>query len=266
MKLKANGIEINYDKQGSGPVVTLSHSLGCDLHMWDEQVAALGSQYTVLRFDTRGHGQTSAPEGAYSLDQMADDLKGLLDGLGIKETHFVGLSMGGMIGQTFALKHPSMVKSLVLCDTTSRYPAAAAPVWEERIKTVGAKGMEPMVAGTLERWFTAPFRARRPEVMERVGGMIRRTPPAGYIGCCHAIPKINVTERLKELRCPALIIVGEEDPGTPVEMAREIHAALPGSQLAVLRSASHLSNVEQPEEFNRTLRSFLDKASGKSAL
>src|SRR6266545_4983420 len=237
MKLKANGIEINYDKQGSGPMVTLSHSLGCDLHMWDEQVTALASQYTVLRFDTRGHGQTSAPEGAYSLDQMSDDLKGLLDGLGITETHFVGLSMGGMIGQTFALRHPSMVKSLVLCDTTSRYPAAAAP-----------------------------FRARRPDVMERVGGMIRNTPPAGYIGCCHAIPAIDVTDRLKELRCPALIIVGEEDPGTPVEMAREIHAALPGSQLAILRSASHLSNVEQPEEFNRTLRGFLDKASGKSAL
>src|SRR5215813_4253361 len=105
MKLKANGIEINYEKQGRGPVV---------------------------RFDTRGHGQSSAPEGAYSLDQMCDDLKGLLDGLGIKETHFVGLSMGGMIGQTFALKHLTMIKSLVLCDTTSRYPAAAAPVWEER--------------------------------------------------------------------------------------------------------------------------------------
>jgi 3-oxoadipate enol-lactonase len=174
--------------------------------------------------------------------------------------------MGGMIGQTFALKHPAMIKSLVLCDTTSRYPAAAAPIWEDRIKTVGAKGMEPMVAGTLERWFTAPFRARRRDVMERVGAMIRSTPPAGYVGCCHAIPKINVTGRLKELRCPTLVVVGEEDPGTPVEMAREIHAALPGSQLAVLRSASHLANVEQPEEFNRALLSFLDKASGQSAL
>ena len=266
MKIKANGIEINYEKEGSGPVVAMSHSLGCNLHMWDEQAKALASRYTVLRFDTRGHGQTSAPAGAYSLGQMADDLKGLLDGLGIKETHFVGLSMGGMIGQTFALKHPAMVKSLVLCDTSSRYPAAAAPIWEERIKTVGAKGMEPLVAGTLERWFTAPFRARRRDVMERVGGMIRSTPPAGYIGCCHAIPKIDVTDRLKELHCPALVIVGEEDLGTPVEMARDIHAALPGAQLAILRSASHLSNVEQPEEFTRVLLGFLDKASGRSAL
>jgi 3-oxoadipate enol-lactonase len=229
-------------------------------------VRALRGRYRVLRYDTRGHGQTSAPDGAYTLEQLADDLKGLLDGLGISATHFVGLSMGGMIGQVFALKHPAMVQSLALCDTTSRYAPGAAAVWEERIKTVGAKGMEPMVAPTLERWFTAPFRARRKDVMERVGALIRATPPAGYIGCCHALPKINVTERLRDVRCPALVIVGEEDPGTPVEMAREIHAALPAAELAVLCQASHLSNVEQPEEFNRAIESFLDKLTGRRKL
>ena len=266
MKLKANGIDINYEIEGDGPVVTFSHSLACNLSMWDEQVRALRSRYRVLRYDTRGHGQTGAPAAAYTLDQLADDLKGLLDGLGITATHFVGLSMGGMIGQVFALKHPAMVQSLVLCDTTSRYPAAAAPIWEDRIKAVGAKGMEPMVAPTLERWFTAPFRARRRDLMERVGTMIRSTPAPGYIGCCHAIPKINVTERLRDVRCPALVIVGEEDPGTPVEMARDIHAALPAAELAILSRASHLSNLEQPEEFNRVLGGFLDKLSGRSKL
>jgi 3-oxoadipate enol-lactonase len=266
MKLKANGIDINYEIEGDGPVVTFSHSLACNLGMWDEQVRALKGRYRVLRFDTRGHGQSGAPAGAYTLEQLGDDLKGLLDGLGITATHFVGLSMGGMIGQVFALKHPAMVQSLVLCDTTSRYPAAAAPVWEDRIKAVGAKGMEPMVAPTLERWFTAPFRARRRDLMERVGTMIRSTPAPGYIGCCHAIPKINVTERLRDVRCPALVIVGEEDPGTPVEMARDIHAALPAAELAILSRASHLSNLEQPEEFNRVLGGFLDKLSGRSKL
>jgi 3-oxoadipate enol-lactonase len=234
--------------------------------MWEEQARALKGRYRVLRFDTRGHGQSSAPAGAYTLEQLADDLKGLLDGLAIAATHFVGLSMGGMIGQVFALRHPAMVQSLVLCDTTSRYPAAAAPVWEERIKAVGAKGMEPMVAPTLERWFTAPFRARRRDLMDKVGTMIRSTPAPGYIGCCHAIPRINVTERLKEVRCPALVIVGEEDPGTPVEMAREIQAALPGAELAILSRASHLSNLEQPAEFNRALGGFLDKLSGRTKL
>jgi 3-oxoadipate enol-lactonase len=266
MRLEANGIDINYEIEGDGPVVTFSHSLACNLSMWDEQVRALKSRYRVLRYDTRGHGQTSAPAGAYSLEQLAEDLKGLLDGLGIGVTHFVGLSMGGMIGQVFALKHPAMVESLTLCDTTSRYAPGAAAVWEERIKMVGAKGMEPMVAPTLERWFTAPFRARRKDLMERVGSMIRATPAAGYIGCCHALPKINVTERLRDVRCPALVIVGEEDAGTPVEMAREIHAALPAAELAVLCRASHLSNLEQPGEFNRVLGGFLDKLSGRTKL
>jgi 3-oxoadipate enol-lactonase len=247
-------------------VVTFSHSLGCHLGMWDEQARALAGRYRVLRFDTRGHGQSSAPAGAYSLDQLADDLHGLLAGLGIAQTHFVGLSMGGMIGQVFALKYPGVFQSLVLCDTASRYPAAAAPIWEERIRTVLAKGMEPLVGPTLERWFTAPFRARRRDVMERVGAMIRSTPAAGYVGCCHAIPKIDTTDRLKEVRCPALVIVGEEDPGTPVDMARDIHAALPAADLAILRSASHLSNVEQPAEFNRVLLRFLDQVTGRSAL
>jgi len=266
MKLKANGIEINYEIEGDGPVVTFSHPLACNLSMWDEQARALKGRYRVLRFDTRGHGQTSAPAAAYSLDQLADDLKGLLDGLGVATTHFVGLSMGGMVGQVFALKHPAMVQSLVLCDTTSRYPAAAASIWEERIKTVGVKGMEPMVAPTLQRWFTAPFRARRKDLIEKVGAMIRSTPAAGYVGCCHAIPKINVTDRLKEVRCPALVIVGEEDPGTPVDMARELHAAMPGAELAILSRASHLSNLEQPGEFNRALGGFLDKVSGRTKL
>ena len=266
MKLSANGIEINYAIEGEGPLVTFSHSLGCNLSMWDAQAAALRRHYRVLRFDTRGHGQSGAPAGAYTLEQLAEDLHGLLAGLGIARTHFVGLSMGGMIGQVFALKYPEMVQSLVLCDTTSRYPAAAAPVWQDRIKTVEAKGMEPLVEPTLGRWFTAPFRARRQDLMAQVGAMIRDTPAQGYIGCCHAIPKIDVTDRLAAVACPALVIVGEEDPGTPVEMARDIQAALPSAELAILRSASHLSNLEQPEEFNRVLLRFLDKAAGLSAL
>ncbi len=175
--------------------------------------------------------------------------------------------MGGMIGQVFALKHPAMVQSLALCDTTSRYAPGAAAIWEDRIKTVGAKGMEPMAAPTLERWFTAPFRARRKDLMERVGTMIRATPAAGYIGCCHALPKINVTEKLRDVRCPALVIVGEEDPGTPVDDgARDPRGAARPRSWPCCAAASHLSNLEQPEEFNRVLGGFLDKLSGRIKL
>ncbi len=265
MKLTASGVEIHYTVEGEGPVVTMSHSLGCNLSMWDDQARALRGRYRVLRYDTRGHGETSAPSGPYTLEQMADDLYGLLTGLGITETHFVGISMGGMIGQVFALKHPQILRSLVLCDTTSRYPPDMRSAWDERTLTVVARGMEPMVEPTLLRWFTAPFRKQRHDVMDRVRAMLRSTPPKGYIGCCHAIPRINTTERLGEIRCPALVIVGEEDLGTPVAMARTIHAALPSAELVILPSASHLCNLEQPEEFNRVLLAFLDRVTGQSS-
>jgi 3-oxoadipate enol-lactonase len=266
MKKSANGIEIDYVIEGEGPVVTMSHALGTNVSLWEEQAKALQGRYRVLRFDTRGHGRTSAPPGPYTLDQLAEDAAALLGALGIAETHFVGISMGGMIGQTLALKRPALVKSLTLVDTTSRYPASARPMWDERIRTVETEGMEALVGPMLERWFTAPFRARRRDLMDRVGDMIRRTPAQGYVGCCHALPTIDVTDRLKELHCPALVIVGEEDPGTPVAMSREIHAALPGAELAILRSASHLSSLEQPQEFDRVLTRFLDKATERSTL
>jgi len=262
MKISANGIDINYTIEGEGPWLTLSHSLACNLHMWDEEVRRLAKRYKVLRYDTRGHGASSAPAGAYSLDLLADDLHALLAALGVPATHFIGLSMGGMIGQTFALKYPGMFKSLALCDTTSRYPAEAAGLWADRIKTVEAQGMEPLVAPTLERWFTEPFRKMRPDVVEKVAAMIRATPAQGYVGCSHAIPKINLTARLKEIRCPALVIVGENDAGTPVAMAEQIHQALPGSKLVIIPSAAHLSNLEQPDAFNRALGEFLDQIKG----
>ncbi len=266
MKIAANGIEVHYTLTGEGPLVTLSHSLGCNLSMWDEQVRALSVRYRVLAFDTRGHGQSSAPPGPYTLEQMAEDVRGLFEALGIRQTHFVGLSMGGMIGQVLALAHPALVQSLTLCDTTSRYPGNVWPVWQERIETVEKKGMEAVADATLQRWFTAPFRARRPDVVSRIRAAILATPTQGYIGSCHAVPKINVTDRLGAIRCPALVIVGEEDPGTPVDMARTIHAALPSAELAILRSASHLSNVEQPEEFNKVLLGFLDRVTGRTSL
>ena len=260
MKISANGTDINYTIDGEGPWLAMSHSLACNLHMWDEEAKRLSKRFKVLRYDTRGHGASSAPAGAYTLDLLADDLHGLLAALGVQSTHFVGLSMGGMIGQTFALKYPGMFKSLALCDTTSRYPADAAGLWAERIKIVETQGMEPLVAPTLARWFTEPFRKARPEVVEKVALMIRTTPATGYVGCSHAIPKINLTARLAEIRCPSVVIVGKDDPGTPVAMAEEIHHALPGSKLVIIPSAAHLSNLEQPDAFNRALTDFLDQA------
>ncbi len=259
MKAKTNGIEINYTIEGEGPWVVMSHSLACDRSMWDEQAQLLKSRYRVLRFDTRGHGGSDAPGGAYTLNMLADDLLGLLDGLSMEAPHFIGLSMGGMIGMTFALRHPGRFRSLVLCDTSSRIPPEAGPIWEGRIKIAAEQGMEPLVETTLQRWFTEPFYKANKQMMGRVGQMIRNTKPAGYIGCCRAIPKIDVTDRLGAIKCPVQVIVGDQDVGTPVAMSRAIHEAIPGSELVVIPSASHLSNLEQPAAFNKALAGFLDK-------
>ncbi|NIO41663.1 MAG: 3-oxoadipate enol-lactonase [Burkholderiales bacterium] len=258
MKAKTNGIELNYELHGDrGPWVVLSHSLACDLRMWNAQIRLLEERFRVLAFDTRGHGKSGAPSGAYSLDQLVEDARGLLECVGADQPHWVGLSMGGMIGMTFALKYPGALRSLVLCDTTSRMPTQMAPVWADRIKTASEKGMSALVAPTLERWFTEPFRTSRKDVTDRVAAMIAGTNADGYAGCCHAIPKINCTDELHAISCPVQIIVGEQDAGTPVAMSQEIQRAIPHAELVVIPRASHLSNLEQPEKFNAALDRFL---------
>lgn len=259
MKAKTNGIDTNYELHGreGAPWLVLSHSLACSVRMWDPQIAALKDRYHILAYDTRGHGASEAPKGAYSLEMLADDLKALLDVLGVKNPHFCGLSMGGMIGQTFALKYPGVFKTVTLADTTSRYPAEAWPLWQERIKLAGEKGMAPLVQPTLERWFTEAFRKSNPGPVAAIAKLIASTPVAGYAGCCYAIPKINLTARLKEIKCPVLVICGDQDPGTPPAMAREIHDNAPGSKLVMIPQAAHLSNLEQPEQFTKALSEFL---------
>ena len=261
MKITANGITMHYTLDGpaSAPVVTLSHSLAADVTMWDPQMPALTSRYRVLRYDTRGHGGTDAPANAYTLGQLAEDARALLSALGIHRTHWIGLSMGGMIGQTLALSAPGLFASLSLCDTSSRVPAEAKPLWGERIKTAETQGMEPVVEPTIGRWFTAPFIAARKDVVDGVRAMIRATKPAGYAGCCHAISALDLTDKIAAIKLPTLIVVGEEDQGTPVAASRVMNEKNAGSELVVLKSASHLSNLEQPEEFTRAITTFLSR-------
>ena len=259
MRITANGIAINYTLEGpaAAPVVTLSHSLATTLQMWDGQVPALAERYRVLRYDTRGHGGTDAPAGAYTLEQLAEDARALLRALGIPRTHFVGLSMGGMIGQVLGIQSPDLLQSLSLCDTSSRIPPEARPMWEERVRVAEAQGMEPHVETTLGRWFTAPYRERHPERVAPVAAMIRATKPAGFVGCCQAIKMLDLTDRIAAITTRTLVIVGEDDAGTPVAASRTIHERIRGSELVILPAASHLSNIEQAESFNRALLDFL---------
>jgi 3-oxoadipate enol-lactonase len=179
MKARTNGIQTHYEIHGDkGPWVVLSHSLACNLRMWDAQVDALMGRYRVLAYDTRGHGASDAPSGGYTFDMLVEDLRALLDAAGVRDPHFVGLSMGGMIGMCFALKYPGRFRSLVLCDTSSRMPPEAGAVWEQRIRTASEHGMEPLVEPTTARWFTEPFRKRDAAAVGRVSAMIRATPTA----------------------------------------------------------------------------------------
>ena len=259
MKTRVNGIDVNYVLEGpaNAPVVTFSHSLATDLGMWDAEAKALAGRYRVLRYETRGHGKTEAPTGAYTLDQLADDARELLKALGIAKTHWVGLSMGGMIGQTLALQAPEIFRSLTLADTSSRVPPEARPLWQDRIRLAEQQGMEPLVEPTIERWFTKPFRDQRKDVVDPVRNMIRSTPVAGYVGCCHAISQLDLTDRIGAIALPTLVIVGEDDPGTPVAASRVMHERIKGSRLEIIPSAAHLANIEQPERFGRALAAFL---------
>lgn len=256
--IRANGIDMTYELTGpdGAPPVVLSHSLSATHRMWDAQMPAL-ADYRVLRYDTRGHGGSTPSEGAYSLAMLADDAHALIRALGLGRVHFVGLSMGGMIGQTLALAHPESLRSLVLCDTSSGYPAAGAGMWAERIATAERTGLGSPVEGTIDRWFSPAFVEKEPAQIDPVREMIRSTPAKGYIGCCHAISKLDLTGRLGEIRVPTLVIVGEDDPGTPVDMARIIHDGIAGSELVVLPGARHLANIEAAEPFNAALSRFL---------
>jgi 3-oxoadipate enol-lactonase len=255
--IEANGITIRYQVEGSGPWVTLSHSLTCDLTMWDALAVALAPTFTVLRYDTRGHGQSTAPEGSYSFDQLVGDAIGLLDALNIERTHFVGLSMGGMIGQHLALAHSARLNKLVIANSTSRIPPEAGPLWDERIAIARSQGCAGVVEGTLGRWFTPGFRSAQPLEAARIAKLIADTPAAGYIGCAGAIRALDITAQIGAIRAPTLVIAGADDPGTPPAMSEAIAAAIPGAQLEIIPSASHLSCIEQALTFNRLVAEFL---------
>ena len=259
MKILANGIQINYELTGQveAPIVMLSHSLASSMVMWNPQLPSLEAHFRVLRYDMRGHGDSEAPEGAYTLELLAEDAVALLDALDIDTVHFVGLSIGGMIGQGLALNHADRLKSIALCDTSAVMPAEAQPILQERIAAARANGMVDQVDGTLERWFTPQYLDQNPPEVEMIRQQIAATPLAGYLGCSEALGGLNYLERLSEIKLAALIMVGEEDPGTPVAASEAIHERIAGSKLVILPSARHLSNIEQAEAFNSSLMKFL---------
>jgi len=245
-----------YEIEGNGPWLTLSHSLACNLHMWDPQMELLTKHFKVLRFDTRGHGKSHVPAAPYSLDELATDVVELFLELGIQRTHWMGLSMGGMIGQTMILKWPQLFLSIVLADTTSRRPDNAVQMWADRAKIAREQGMQGLLDSTLSRWFTQAYKEANSAKLQKIAQGILTTPVVGFAGCSSAIAHINTFDRLNEINCPTMIVVGIEDHGTPPEMAKKIHSQIKDSVLHIIPDASHISNVEQTEVFNQLLEEF----------
>jgi len=259
MHLDRNGTKISFriDGEGNSPTVVMSHSLASSSMMWDVQIPALLHRYRVVRFDTRGHGDSDAPHGAYDLEQLSDDAIAVIEANADQPVHWVGLSMGGMIGQYIAMKRPDLLRSLVLCDTSAQIPPETQPAWDDRLDQVRDGGMNALSEATIQRWFTPNYIREEPPAVMAIRAQIETTSVAGYIGCVEAIRKLDILDRIGAIELPTLVIVGEDDPGTPVSAADAIHARISGSELVILPNASHFSNVEQADAFTDALMEFL---------
>ncbi|HLX21948.1 MAG TPA: 3-oxoadipate enol-lactonase [Usitatibacter sp.] len=244
-------------ESGSGVAVVLAHAIGCDNRMWESLAAALAPQFLVIRIDARGHGKSPIPPGPYSLEELADDVIALLDERKIARAHWVGLSMGGMIGQAFAINHPERLHRLVLANTTSSYGAEGPRNWDARIKAVTEGGMAAIADVVMGRYFSDDFRASQPETVATYRARVLSTPAAGYVACCEAIRDLDYTRDLSRIRARTLVVAGEKDAGTPIAMSEEIVRHITGAQLAVIPGAGHLSAVDSATEFNALVRAFL---------
>ena len=242
----------------TGAPVMLSHALGLDHSMWDALAAELGKTHPVLRYDHRGHGESARPAGPYSMDELVDDAARLIREWGRGPVVFIGLSMGGMVGQGLGVRHPDLVRALVLANTTSRYPDAARPVWQQRIAAVEQGGMAAVAQAVVERYLHEDFRAAHPEFAQALRQRLLRCDPKAYVACCYAVAGVDWLDRLGSVRAPTLVLAGARDVGATPEMGKAIADRIPGSQIEVFDDASHLSVAEQPERFTERVLRFIE--------
>jgi 3-oxoadipate enol-lactonase len=263
-RIQANGLSLGYSLEGrrSGPVVVMSHGLALDRSLWDTQMAALVERFLVLRYDLRGHGTSEKSVTTLAINDQAEDAAGLLHALQLGPVHFVGLSMGGMIGQVLAFRYPEMLASLTLVDTASEVPPENKPVWEQRIQDALSHGIVDLVEPTMERWFTAAYRASNPEMVDWARGLVRSVRLDSYVAGARAIAEFDATAELPRIAVPTLVVVGDRDMTTPVRSAELLNSLIAGSRLRILSPAAHLSNVEQAEPFNEELVDFLNQHYG----
>lgn len=246
-------IACRFDGPGDAPVLMLSNSLGTTMAMWDPQMAAFAKHFRILRYDSRGHGRSDAPVGAYSIDRLGRDAVELLDALGIYRVRFCGLSKGGMVGQWLGWRAPERLERLILANTSAYMGPPES--WDDRIRTVAAEGMGAMADAVLHRWFRPGFLGKAADAVAPVRAMLLATPPLGYAGCCAAIRDMDQRDLVGLIKAPTLVIAGSEDPATPMAHSEFLTENIAGSQLAVLHAA-HLSNVEKPGRFAKAILDF----------
>ncbi len=254
--INANGQVLHYDDEGprDGPIIVFSNSLGTDFRVWDPLLPHLPDGLRIIRYDKRGHGLSSCPDGPYTIEDHRDDVAGLLDGLAIESAVFVGLSVGGMIGQALASARPDLVRALVLCDTG--HVIGPPEVWETRIQAILESGIDGVADGVMQRWFGKAFHEKRPDELRLWRSMLTRTPVEGYVGTARAIQNADLTKATANLAMPAICVVGSEDGATTPELMRST-AALIGTDLHEIEGAGHLPCVEEPEVLADIIATFL---------
>jgi 3-oxoadipate enol-lactonase len=240
--------------------IVLSHALGADSMMWDALANALAQDHRVICFDHRGHGASTVVDAPCSMPDLADDAARLLDELRTGPVVFVGLSMGGMVAQELALRHPHLVKALVIANSSSGYDEAGRKAWSDRVALVESQGLEAIADGTMQRWFTPEFHAHNAATVARWRRRIVSNDVRGYVAGCHAVMNLDTTSRLDQIKLPTLVIAAEHDAGTPVAMSERMAQGIMGAELVVLRGAAHLSVLEQPGDFERAVTSLLARA------
>jgi 3-oxoadipate enol-lactonase len=239
------------------PALIFINSLGCDLRMWDNQAAALSPLFRIVRYDMRGHGRSDVPSEPATMEQLGQDLLAVLDHFQIHRVSVCGISLGGMVALWLAALHPERVDHAVFANTAARIGSDES--WSARIELVRAGGMAAVRDMVLSRFLSERFRALRPDLAVKLGSMLEATNPLGYIAACAALRDADLRDLVPRIRVPSLIIAGELDESTPPEQAAELQEAIRGSELVMIKAA-HLSNIEQPQLFNASLRAALTAA------
>lgn len=236
----------------------LSNSLGATMAMWDDQIPALAARYRVLRYDTRGHGGSDAPQGPYSFADLTGDVLALMDHFGIERATFMGLSMGGMTGMGLAIDHPDRVSRVVCADGRADAPEGFRSMWDARIDRVQTGGLAAIVDGTLESWLTADWRAANPTRVAEIARMVQSNDAEGYIACCLALKELDYLRRLPQAGVPILYVGGDQDRGAAPEVMQAMADATPGGVYRQIKGAAHVANINAPEAYLAAIADFLD--------